>query len=106
MPTPSDLAVRSALTGDTALAALAEAEALVAQTQDAILRLPPDGETGGFVNYVWFILHALELVPDLTPPRSWRDIVTRLFAFTQLPDDLKARWLELADVVANRYTQT
>jgi hypothetical protein len=106
MPTSSDLAVLSTLTGETALAALAEAEALVAQTQDAILQLPPDGETGGFVNYVWFILHALELVPDLANTRSWRDIVTRLFAFTQLPDHLQARWLELADVVAVRYAQT
>ncbi len=105
-PAPSDLELRSTLANDTALAALAEAEALVAQTQDAILQLPPDGETGGFVNYVWFILHALELVPDLANTRTWRDIVTRLFAFTQLPDDLRARWLRLADVVATRYAQT
>lgn len=105
-PAPSDLEVRSTLADDTALAALAEAEALVAQTQDAILRLPPDRETGGFVSYVWFILHALELVPDLANTHTWQDIVTRLFAFTQLPDDVKARWLGLADVVAARYAQT
>lgn len=105
-PAPSDLEVRSTLADDTALAALAEAEALVAQTQDAILQLPPDREAGGFVNYVWFILHALELVPDLANTRTWRDIVTRLFAFTQLSDDLKARWMRLADVVAARYAQT
>lgn len=105
-PAPSDLEVRSTLAYDTALAALAEAEALVAQTQDAILQLAPDRVAGGFVNYVWFILHALELVPDLANTRTWQDIVTRLFAFTQLPDDLKARWLALADVVAARYAQT
>ena len=105
-PAPSDLEVRSTLAERHALAALAEAEALVAQTQDAILQLPPDRETGGFVNYVWFILHALELVPDLANTRTWQDIVTRLFAFTQLPDDLKARWLALADIVAARYAQT
>ena len=105
-PAPSDLEVRSTLADGTALAALAEAEALVAQTQDAILQLPPDRETGGFVNYVWFILHTLELVPDLANTRTWQEIVTRLFAFTQLPDDLKARWLALADVVAARYAQT
>lgn len=105
-PAPSDLEVRSTLASDSALAALAEAETLVAQTHDAILRLPPDEVTGGFVNYVWFILHALELVPDLGDTRTWRDVVSRLFAFTQLPDDLKARWLGLADVVATRYAQT
>jgi len=105
-PAPSDLEVRSTLAGDAALAALAEAEALVAQTQDAILQLPPDQETGGFVNYVWFILHALELVPDLAKTRTWQSIVTRLFAFTQLPDDLKVRWLKIAEVVAARYALT
>lgn len=105
-PTPADLEVRSTLTDDAALAALAEAEALIAQTQDAILRLPPDRATAGFVNYVWFILHALELVPDLGSTRTWRDVVSRLFAFTQLPEDLKSRWLGLADVVASRYQQT
>lgn len=105
-PAPSDLEVRSSLTDDTALAALAEAEDLIAQTQDAILQLPPERATGGFVNYVWFILHALEHVPDLSNARTWRDVVTRLFAFTQLPDDLKARWLRIAEVVADRYAQT
>ncbi|OJV59125.1 MAG: hypothetical protein BGO38_17820 [Cellulomonas sp. 73-145] len=105
-PTPNDLEVRSTLTGDTALAALSEAEALVAQTHDAILRLPPEGAAGGFVNYVWFVLHALELVPDLRATHTWQDVVTRLFAFTQLPNDLKSRWLALADVVATQYAHT
>lgn len=105
-PAPSELEVRSTLAHDTALAALAEVETLVAGTQDAILRLNPDQEVGSFVNYVWFVLHALERVPDLANTRTWRDIVMRLFAFTQLPDDLKQRWLELADVVATRYAQT
>lgn len=105
-PSPSELEVRSTLADDTALAALAEAESLVAQTQDAILQLPPDREVGGFVNYVWFVLHTLELVPDLANARTWRDVVTRLFAFTQLSDDLKGRWLRLADVVAERYMRT
>jgi hypothetical protein len=98
--------VRSTLAGGTALAALAEAEDLIAQTQDAILQLPHNGETGGFVNYVWFVMHAVELVPDLTATGNWRDVVTRLFAFTQLSGDLKARWLHLAEVVADRYEQT
>nr|WP_241743075.1 DEAD/DEAH box helicase [Microbacterium lacticum] len=58
-PSPDELEVRSTLAKQPALEALVEAEALVAQTQDAILRLTPDQETGGFVNYVWFILHVL-----------------------------------------------
>ncbi|MDR6175479.1 hypothetical protein QE364_000098 [Nocardioides zeae] len=104
-PGPADLEVRSTVAKPSALDALAEAEALVAQTQDAILRLTPDKETGGFVNYVWFILHVLDQVPDLASTRTWRGIVERLFAFTQLPEDLKERWLALAETVASQYAQ-
>lgn len=105
-PGPDELEVRSTVAKPPALEALAEAEALVAQTQDAILRLTPDQETGGFVNYVWFVLHVLEHVPDLANTRTWRDVVERLFAFTQLPEDLKERWLALAELVASQYEQT
>lgn len=105
-PSPDELEVRSTLAKLPALEALVEAEALVAQTQDAILRLTPDQETGGFVNYVWFILHVLDQVPDLANTRTWREVVGRLFAFTQLPEDLKERWLVLAELVASEYEQT
>lgn len=105
-PGPDELEVRSTVAKPAALEALAEAEALVAQTQDAILHLTPDQETGGFVNYVWFILHVLDHVPDLASTRTWRDVVERLFAFTQLPEDLKERWLSLAELVATQYEET
>ena len=105
-PGPDELEVRSTVAKPAALEALAEAEALVAQTQDAILHLTPDQETGGFVNYVWFILHVLDHVPDLASTRTWRDVVERLFAFTQLPEDLKERWLALAELVATQYEET
>lgn len=68
--------------------------------------MSPDQETGGFVNYVWFILHMLDHVPDLARTRTWRDVVERLFAFTQLSRDLKDRWLALAELVASQYAQT
>lgn len=105
-PGPDELEVRSTIAMPSAIDALAEAEALQAQTQDAILRLTPDQETGGFVNYVWFILHVLEQVPDLAETKTWREVVERLFAFTQLPEDLKERWLALAELVASEYEQT
>ncbi|MCZ4078952.1 DEAD/DEAH box helicase [Rhodococcus sp. H36-A4] len=105
-PSPEELEVRSTVARSSALDALAEAEGLVAETQDAILRLTPDQETGGFVNYVWFILHVLEQVPTLANTRTWREIVERLFAFTQLSDDLKERWLALADLVESEYELT
>ena len=105
-PSDSDLEVHSTLTGDHALSSLAAAEELIAQTQDAILQLPHDEEVGGFVSYVWFVLHALDLVPSMSQSRTWRDVVGRLFAFTQLPEELRARWLQLADAVADVYAQT
>lgn len=105
-PSPDELEVRSTLAKPPALEALVEAETLVAQTQDAILRLAPDQETGGFVNYVWFILHVLDQVPDLAYTREWRGMVERLFAFTQLPEDLKDRWLTLAELVVSEFEQT
>lgn len=105
-PTASELEVHSTLEADAALEALAEAEQLIATTHDAILRLPHDGEAGGFVNYVWFVLHAVGLVPDLAGSGSWRDVVERLFAFTQLDESLKQRWLALADKVATEFAQT
>ena len=106
MPSPSDLEVRSTLTSEEALAQLTEAETLISETQDAVLRLPIDSAAGGFVNYVWFILHALDHVPHISNARNWRTVVTRLFAFTQLPDNLKARWLTIADAVAVSYELT
>jgi len=105
-PSPSELEVRSTIAKPSALEALAQAEALVAQTRDAILQLTPDKETGGFVNYVWFILHALDHVPDLASTRTWHDVVGRLFAFTQLSEDLKDRWMALAELVVDEYEQT
>ncbi|WP_286689389.1 MULTISPECIES: DEAD/DEAH box helicase [unclassified Aeromicrobium] len=105
-PGPDELEVRSTVAKPSALEALAEAEALVAQTQGAILQLTPDKEAGGFVNYVWFILHVLDHVPDLVSTRTWRDVVKRLFAFTQLPENLKDRWMALAELVVGEYEQT
>ncbi|MCS5480802.1 DEAD/DEAH box helicase [Corynebacterium sp. YIM 101645] len=105
-PSPSELEVHSSLTQDDALTALSEAEVLIANTEDAILQIPPDNATGGFVNYVWFVLHMLEEIPALSNTRTWRDIVTRLFAFTQLAPDLQERWLKLADHVVECYDQT
>jgi hypothetical protein len=105
-PSDSDLEVHSTLTGDSALSSLATAEDLIALTQDAILQLPQDEEAGGFVSYVWFVLHALDLVPSLSQSRTWRDLIERLFAFTQLSEELRARWLQLAEVVVDVYLQT
>jgi hypothetical protein len=105
-PSSDELEVHSTVARSAALEALAEAEELVAETQDAILRLTPDQETGGFVNYVWFILHVLEQMPTLANTRTWREIVERLFAFTQLSDELKERWLALADLVETEYQRT
>lgn len=105
-PSASELEVRSSLNDETALAALGEAEELIAQTHDAILRMHAGSAPDGFVNYVWFVLHAFDRVPELANGRQWRDIVTRLFAFTQMSEDSKERWLRIAEAVADQYEQT
>ncbi|MGZ0711313.1 DEAD/DEAH box helicase (plasmid) [Coraliomargarita sp. W4R53] len=105
-PSPDELEVHSTLASNEALESLAEAEDLVAATVDGIMRVPLDRESGGFVSYVWFVLHALNEVPALADNRSWQDTVMRLFAFTELPDDLKDRWLMLAARVADKYEAT
>lgn len=105
-PSASELEVQSSVNDETALAALAEAEELIAQTHDAILKLHPGSAPDGFVNYVWFVLHAFGYVPERANGRQWRDVVTRLFAFTQMSEDLKERWLSMADAVADQYEQT
>ncbi len=105
-PGPDELEVRSTVAKPAALDALAEAEALVAQTQDAILQLTPDQETGGFVNYVWFILHVLDTCLTSRSPGLGARWWSGYLRSHNCPGDLKERVLALADLVASQYDQT
>lgn len=105
-PGDDDLHVSSTLTASSALESLSQAEALIAETQDAVLHVDPGSDASGFINYVWFVLHTLELVPDLQSSRTWPEIIGRLFAFTELTPDLQARWMRLAGATAETYART
>ncbi|MFF2216460.1 DEAD/DEAH box helicase [Streptomyces antibioticus] len=103
-PSEDRLEVLSTLGTAEALAALAEAEALIAQTADAIFQLAED-HAADFVSYVWFTLDALFRIPTLTarPPLA---AVNSLLAMRQLPQDLQERWLALAARTAEQYEAT
>jgi hypothetical protein len=63
-PENDALEARSTLTSDEALAALSEAETLIAETADALFRMPL-GLVTDFTAYGWFVLSALEQVGEL-----------------------------------------
>lgn len=105
-PSSEELEVQSTMATESALVALGEIEDLITETQDAILSLLPTQEVGGFVSYVWFVLHTIESIPQLKSILTWRKVLENLFAFTQLTEDLKKRWLNLAEYVAVRYELT
>lgn len=105
-PSSEELEVQSTMATESALVALGEVEDLIAETQDVILSLLPTHEVGGFVSYVWFVLHTLESIPQLKNKLAWREVLGNLFAFTQLTEELKKRWLNLAEYVAVRYELT
>ncbi|WP_432009396.1 DEAD/DEAH box helicase [Streptomyces bacillaris] len=103
-PGEDRLEVLSALGTADALTALAAAEALIAQTADAIFRLAED-HAADFASYVWFTLDALSRIPTLTtrPPLA---AVNSLLAMRQLPEDLQERWLALAARTVEQYEAT
>lgn len=70
-PGEDRLEVLSALGTADALTALAAAEALIAQTADAIFRLAED-HAADFASYVWFTLDALSRIPTLTTRPRWQ----------------------------------
>ncbi|GHH95359.1 DEAD/DEAH box helicase [Streptomyces capillispiralis] len=103
-PGADRLHVLSALGSEDALASLAEAEELIAQSANAVLRLAAS-QAADFASYVWFTLDALSRIPTLTeqPPLA---AVQRLLAMRQLPDELAQRWMRLAVKVADEYAAT
>lgn len=103
-PNDEALEARSTLMADESLAALADAEELIASTADAIFRLAPDTVVSDFVSYTWFILTTLE--PLWTPfddPIQIDKAIGGLLAFQQMDPALRQRWLRLAEQVRVTY---
>jgi hypothetical protein len=88
-----------------ALTSLAEAESLLAQTADAILRLAP-GPAADFAGYVWFVLTALDELQGLPHLSNVSNAVERLLGFEQMDAALRERWMAFAAAVRNQYLET
>ena len=104
-PEAEALEARSTLISEEALEALAEAEALLAQTADALFRLPL-GILCDFTGYVWFVLTALERAGRLPHAVDLEDALGNLLGFQQMEDSLRRRWLALAERVRGAYDTT
>ncbi len=103
-PSDEDLTVYLSLVSGEALASLEAAEDLAASTRDGVLRLDPNGIASDFASYVWLVLATFDTITSLTRASEWTQVVRRLFAFEQLPEDQRARWIALADKVAVSYS--
>jgi len=103
-PEASTLEAKSTLLSADALTSLAEAEALLADTADAILRLPP-GPATDFASYVWFALTALEQLRTTTTGDALT-AVQHLLGFAQMDPELHQRWARLAAAVQDTYIRT
>lgn len=104
-PAADDLEIRSTLDSDRALERLAEAEALIAETSDALFELAP-GEAADFATFAWFVLSATERLRSLATTVDLGGAVRGLLAFVQLPADVEARWIAFAEYVHEQYELT
>lgn len=101
-PTVAELQVRSALTDDDALAALAEFEELQRTTADAVYDLA-DSLAADFASYFWLILTAEEELYGLGSPVDIAAALPATLAWQQLDEETKQRWLALATAVQSSY---
>jgi len=104
-PEAASLEARSTMLSGEALTSLADAEALLAETADAILRLAP-GPASDFAGYVWFVLTALDQLQTVPHAADVATAVQRLLGFEQMDDTLRARWLTFAAAVQREYDRT
>lgn len=104
-PADADLEILSTLESAIALERLAEAEALISETADALF-LIDSGEAADFATYVWFVLSARERLAALPAAADLAGAIDGLLAFTQLPADIVERWKAFAVYVGERYQQT
>lgn len=89
---------------DESLAALADAEELIASTADAIFRLAPNTVVSDFVSYTWFMLTTLQpLWAPFDDPIQVDKAIGGLLAFQQMDPVLRQRWLRLAEQVRATY---
>lgn len=104
-PADSDLEILSTLVSERALERLAEIEALIAATADALFTIG-QGEPADFAAYVWFVLSAQERLAAVSANADLTGAVDGLLAFVQLPPPVAARWRAFAEYVREQYEAT
>lgn len=104
-PAASDLEILSTLNSEVALERLAEVEALIAATSDALFTLE-QGEAADFAAYVWFVLSAQERLAAAAADADLAGAIDGLLAFVQLPPAIAGRWKALAEYVRVQYEAT
>ena len=104
-PADSELEILSTLTSQAALERLAELEALISATADALFTVE-QGEAADFVAYVWFVLSAQERLAAAAADADLAGAIDGLLAFVQLPPTIAARWKALAEYVHAQYEAT
>lgn len=104
-PADSDLEIVSTLNSDAALLHLAEFEALIAETADALFMVD-SGEVADFATHVWFALSAQERLNELGSVTDLSASIDGLLAFTQLPPAIASRWKAVAEYVRTQYDLT
>jgi hypothetical protein len=104
-PVADDLEIRSTLDSEHALTQLAETEALIAETADALFEMAP-GPAADFATFVWFVLSATERIGKLATTVDLGSAVHGLLAFVQLPADIKERWIAFAEYIREQFDLT
>jgi DEAD/DEAH box helicase/Helicase conserved C-terminal domain len=100
--TGDDLEVRSRLTAEDALVALATFEQLVASSEDAVLA--DSGQaTAGFCSFVWFIAEALAELGRVVTAESVMAALQDTLAWHQMSEPEQARWRVVASASLSSY---
>lgn len=103
--TGAELEVRSTITSDIVLAALARIEAEAATGQDALL-VTEDTIAAGFVSYVWFLADALEEVNGEAAQLDGVNAAIReTLAWHQLDPDSQGQLLSVAELAYESYSK-
>jgi len=101
-PTREELDIRSRLTTDEALEALAEFEECVRGNEDAVFLFAANA-VGEFLSFVWFIL-AFEEARDVPPDEAdLEGALASTLAFTQLDEATRARWRAVGQTARSAY---
>lgn len=101
-PSPEDVSTRSQLSVADALSELAEFEALVALSSDALFESALD-RVSEFISFVWLISTVTEELGRLHLAQDLEEALHATLAWRQLDSEQQTRWLALAVQVRSAY---